>query len=386
MEDYAEPSHFEDDQFAYNGEEYQEDFQDLEHHHQQLERKKFDSERGFEPNDNVGTAGNGIKHSIGHRDSASAGKLFVGGISWETTEEAFANYFSKYGDITDSVIMIDKHTGRPRGFGFVTFSDPAVADTVLAEDHVIDGRMVEVKRTVPREDMEVKGVPKTKKIFVGGIPASLTDDELKEYFSSYGSIIEHQIMLDHKTGRSRGFGFVTFESEDTVEKIFLEGKMHELGGKQVEIKKAEPKRAVGDYRGSAAKSYSGFGSSSAGSGGYNSGGGRGGGKMDRAYDGYGVYGGYGGYGGSYGESSAGFYGGFGGYGYGYGYGAPMYGSAGYGAGGYGIPGGYGNPAGYGGSKGYGGVGGGGSGGGYDSGKGYERGGSSLTRRYHPYQK
>ena len=56
--------------------------------------------------------------------------------------EAFANYFSKYGDITDSVIMIDKHTGRPRGFGFVTFSDPAVADMVLAEDHVIDGRMV----------------------------------------------------------------------------------------------------------------------------------------------------------------------------------------------------------------------------------------------------
>lgn len=56
--------------------------------------------------------------------------------------EAFANYFSKYGDITDSVIMIDKHSGRPRGFGFVTFSDPAVADKVLAEDHVIDGRMV----------------------------------------------------------------------------------------------------------------------------------------------------------------------------------------------------------------------------------------------------
>jgi heterogeneous nuclear ribonucleoprotein A1/A3 len=59
---------------------------------------------------------------------------------------------------------------------------------------------------------------------------------LKEDFSSYGSVIEQQIMLDHKTGRSRGFGFVTFESEDTVEKIFLEGKMHELGGKQVSQK------------------------------------------------------------------------------------------------------------------------------------------------------
>lgn len=42
----------------------------------------------------------------------------------------------------DSVIMMDRHSGRPRGFGFVTFSDPAVADRVLEEDHVIDGRAV----------------------------------------------------------------------------------------------------------------------------------------------------------------------------------------------------------------------------------------------------
>lgn len=40
-------------------------------------------------------------------------------------------------------------------------------------------------------------------------------------------------MLDHKTGRSRGFGFVTFDSEEAVEKIFSVGQIHELGGKQV---------------------------------------------------------------------------------------------------------------------------------------------------------
>lgn len=40
-------------------------------------------------------------------------------------------------------------------------------------------------------------------------------------------------MIDRDTGRSRGFGFVTFESEDTVERIFSDGKTHELGGKQV---------------------------------------------------------------------------------------------------------------------------------------------------------
>lgn len=58
--------------------------------------------------------------------------------------EAFTNYFSKYGEIADSVIMIDKHSGRPRGFGFVTFADPGVVDSVLEEEHVIDGRVVNI--------------------------------------------------------------------------------------------------------------------------------------------------------------------------------------------------------------------------------------------------
>ncbi|CAL2245107.1 unnamed protein product [Prunus armeniaca] len=287
--------------------------------------------------------------------------------------------------------MIDKHSGRPRGFGFVTFADPGVVDSVLEEEHVIDGRVVEVKRTVPREDMGFKGISKRKKIFVGGIPTSLTDDELGEYFSTYGSIVEHQIMVDHKTGRSRGFGFVTFENEDALDKVFSEGKIHELGGKQVEIKKAEPKRGGGDFSGSAPKSYGGSGGAAAGYGAYNSAS-RYNGKMGRGYGGggYPTYGTYNNYGGNYAGSYAGFYGGYGGYGYGFGYGGPMYGNAGYAASGYGMPAGYGGNTAYGGGRGYGngavGRGGGSGGGSYGSGRGYDRNGGSTTGRYHPYQK
>lgn len=60
-------------------------------------------------------------------------------------------------------------------------------------------------------------------------------DDLREYFSSYGNVVGHQIMLDRETGRSRGFGFVTFDSEDGVERVLSNGRMHELGGKQVSL-------------------------------------------------------------------------------------------------------------------------------------------------------
>ncbi|KAJ0928291.1 putative RNA recognition motif domain, nucleotide-binding alpha-beta plait domain superfamily [Helianthus annuus] len=49
-------------------------------------------------------------------------------------------------------------------------------------------------------------------------------------------------MLDHDMGRSQGFDFVTFDNEETADKIFADGQLHELGGKQVEIKRAEPQR------------------------------------------------------------------------------------------------------------------------------------------------
>jgi len=345
-----------------------------------------------------GGGGRGIAEVVGDADAGgeegrdadsgggdASGKIFVGGVAWETTEETFTKHFQKYGAITDSVIMKDKHTKMPRGFGFVTFSDPSVIDRVLEDEHVIDGRTVEVKRTVPKEEMSTKDGPKTKKIFVGGIPPSLTEDKLKEHFSSYGKVVEHQIMLDHSTGRSRGFGFVTFESEEAVERVMSQGRMHDLGGKQVEIKKAEPKKPGGGDSSSNGRysrgggghrdSYRGSGGGSSGSssgGGYGYGGGY---RSAAAYYGSTAYGAYGrGYG--YGNTA--------GYGSGYGsvYGGSMYGGpygaygaygGAYGGGAYGAPGGYGGAGGYGGYGGAGGMGGGGSTGGRGS-------------RYHPYGK
>lgn len=58
-------------------------------------------------------------------------KIFVGGLSTETTEEEFKDYFSRFGPIKDAVVMFDRNTNRSRGFGFITFeTEEATTDCV----------------------------------------------------------------------------------------------------------------------------------------------------------------------------------------------------------------------------------------------------------------
>ena len=54
----------------------------------------------------------------------------------------FNKHFGDYGEITDSVIMKDRYTGQPRGFGFITYADPSVVDKVIEDTHVINGKQV----------------------------------------------------------------------------------------------------------------------------------------------------------------------------------------------------------------------------------------------------
>ena len=85
-------------------------------------------------------------------DSALAGgKIFVGGLSRETTTNGLRVYFERFGDISDCVVMRDRSTGAPRGFGFVTSASHVSANRVVQHRHVIDGKEVEAKRAVPRD-------------------------------------------------------------------------------------------------------------------------------------------------------------------------------------------------------------------------------------------
>lgn len=165
-------------------------------------------------------------------------KLFLGGLSWNTTEEKLREHFGRYGEIVEAVVMRDRQTGRPRGFGFVTFTAPDAADRVVQDVHVIDGRQIDAKKSVPQE---LK--PKARKVFVGGLAPETTEKEFREYFGQFGTVVDAQIMQDHMSGRSRGFGFITFDRDESAEAVFQAGAMHDLGGKRVEVKPGPPATA-----------------------------------------------------------------------------------------------------------------------------------------------
>ncbi|XP_020607573.1 RNA-binding protein Musashi homolog 2-like isoform X1 [Orbicella faveolata] len=176
------------------------------------------------------------------------GKMFVGGLSWETTAEGLQTYFSKYGDLKECLVMRDPNTKQSRGFGFVTFEDPAAVDAVLkAGPHELDHKKIDPKVAVPKRP-QPKMVTRTKKIFVGGVSASTTEEDLTNYFKQHGEVSEAKLMYDKVTHRHRGFGFVTFESEDAAESA-CEEQFHLINDKKTEVKKAQPREVMQSLQG-----------------------------------------------------------------------------------------------------------------------------------------
>ena len=79
-------------------------------------------------------------------------KLFVGGLSWETDDEGLRAAFERFGETTEAKVIMDRDTGRSRGFGFVTFTNAGDADNAISEmdGSTLDGRSLKVNEAHER--------------------------------------------------------------------------------------------------------------------------------------------------------------------------------------------------------------------------------------------
>ena len=88
-----------------------------------------------------------------------------------------------------------------------------------------------------------------KKLFVGNLPWSVNNDSLREMFAAYGEVVEAVIISDRYTGRSKGFGFVTFANEADAEKAAAEMANKEIEGRKIVVNVAKPREDRGNRGG-----------------------------------------------------------------------------------------------------------------------------------------
>ena len=128
------------------------------------------------------------------------------------------------------------------------------------------------------------------KLYIGNLPFSATDADLREVFGQHGTVTDSVVMMDRTTGRSRGFGFITMSTPDEGHAAITALSGADLGGRKLTVNEARPMEdrprgaggagGGGGYGGGGGGGYrGGSGGGSGGGGGYR--GGSGGGRSDR---------------------------------------------------------------------------------------------------------
>jgi cold-inducible RNA-binding protein len=87
-------------------------------------------------------------------ESTLSKKLFVGGLSWDTTDDSLRTAFQEFGPVTDAKVITDRDTGRSRGFGFVTFTEASDAEAAMSsmDGAELDGRRIRVNEAENNDD------------------------------------------------------------------------------------------------------------------------------------------------------------------------------------------------------------------------------------------
>ena len=206
----------------------------------------------------------------GRSSSTEAGKIFVGGIARDVDEGILTSYFSQFGDVVLANVMRDKF-GISRGFGFVAFDPPEIANEVLKRVHVIEGRTIEIKQAVKHDRVFSRGGPGgpggpgapgaggtmplpdkdgniyvPRQVYVGGLPFNISEAEVRDYFEKFGPVVSANLKYDfgQNPPKFRGFGFINFVEDESVEKALENYSSHQLGGKWIEVKRSKYSHVV----------------------------------------------------------------------------------------------------------------------------------------------
>jgi len=179
--------------------------------------------------------------------------IFVGNLNPLSTKADLDEYFAKFGTVLQINLKTQPGSERNKGFAFVIFSKSEEVDNVMAgKPHRLTGTNIDCKRKTPKSDAPMME-ERVKKIWIGrpeleygiksfGLNDTTTDEVLTNYFSRFGVVTHIHQFTWKDTQKKRGYGYITFEDEDSVDKVVLLG-IHSVEGVQLQAKKAMTKES-----------------------------------------------------------------------------------------------------------------------------------------------
>lgn len=186
-------------------------------------------------------------------------KLFVGNLPFNVDSGELAELFGQAGNVEVVEVIYDKLTGRSRGFGFVTMSTVEEVEAAQQQfnGYELEGRPLRVNSgpPPPKDENSFRGArsggsfegssrgggsyDSSNRVYVGNLAWGVDDLALQDLFSGQGKVMEAKVVYDRESGRSRGFGFVTYSSSEEVNNAIESLNGADLEGREIRVSMAE---------------------------------------------------------------------------------------------------------------------------------------------------
>uniref|UniRef100_A0A672NTF3 Polyadenylate-binding protein n=1 Tax=Sinocyclocheilus grahami TaxID=75366 RepID=A0A672NTF3_SINGR len=174
---------------------------------------------------------------------SGVGNIFIKNLDKSIDNKALYDTFSAFGNILSCKVVCDENGSK--GYGFVHFETQEAAERAIEKMNgmLLNDRKVFVGRFKSRKEREAELGARAKEftnVYIKNFGEDMDDDKLKDVFSKYGTAMSIRVMTD-ENGKSRGFGFVSFERHEDAQRAVDEMNGKELNGKLIYVGRAQKK-------------------------------------------------------------------------------------------------------------------------------------------------
>ncbi|CAH9103808.1 unnamed protein product [Cuscuta europaea] len=171
-------------------------------------------------------------------------KLYFGNLPYNCDSAQLAGVVQEYGSPELVEVLYERETGKSRGYAFVTMSSIEDCHAVIQnlDRTELGGRIMRVNfsnRPQPKDPLYPES---DHKLFVGNLSWTVTSEILSAAFEKHGNVVGARVLYDGQTGRSRGYGFVSYETQEEMENALSSMNGAELEGRALRVFLAEGKK------------------------------------------------------------------------------------------------------------------------------------------------